>query len=195
MPTISEQVWIYIRKKPYVQEAIEQGIANFSALARKISHETDHASFDAVKAALMRSQVKLMKNRQKQEQEVIRLLNKSTFNIKNKVALIHAREKLYLADPIAMSKTPSGYIYVIAEENAQKLKGNLDIKYGLSIICITSPVDIERISGTAAFLFSSLASKSINIQHIIDCREDTFLVISEHDAPLAFSVLAEKMRL
>ncbi len=28
----------------------------------------------------------------------------------------------------------------------------------------------------------------------MDCREDTFLVIKEHDAPLAFKVLAEKLK-
>lgn len=196
MPTIAEQVWIYIKKKPYVQEAIEQGIVNFSALARKIAGETDSAHFDAVKVALMRSQTKLIKNRKKQEKEAIRILNRSTFNITNKVSLIHSTRSLTLTEPIAISKTPSGYIYIITEKNAEKLKNHaLDIMHGLSIICITNPLEIETTPGIASFLFSSLASENINIQHIIDCREDTFLVISEHDAPLAFSVLAEKMRL
>ena len=196
MPTIAEQVWIYIKKKPYVQEAIEQDIVNFSALARKITDEIDSTSFDAVKAALMRSQIKLTKNREKQEKEVIRLLNKSTFNITNKVSLIHSTCSLNIPEPIAISKTPSGYIYILTEKNAEKLKDQaLDIKHNLSIICITNPIEIETIPGIASFLFSSLASENINIQHIMDCREDTFLVISEHDAPLAFSVLAEKMRI
>jgi len=47
----------------------------------------------------------------------------------------------------------------------------------------------------ASFLLSTLASEDINIVHLMDCREDTFLVIKESDAPLAFKALSEALRI
>jgi len=51
--SISRQVLMYIQRKPYIQEAIENDIVNYSALARKISKEIK-ANFEAVKASLIR---------------------------------------------------------------------------------------------------------------------------------------------
>jgi hypothetical protein len=55
--------------------------------------------------------------------------------------------------------------------------------------------EIENSAGVAAFLLSTLASENINVVHLMDCREDTFLVIKEFDAPLSFKVLSEALRI
>jgi hypothetical protein len=44
-------------------------------------------------------------------------------------------------------------------------------------------------------LLSTIASENINVVHLMDCREDTFLVIKESDAPLAFKALSEGLRI
>ena len=36
---ISELVWLYIKKRPFLKEIVREGIVNYSALARKISVE------------------------------------------------------------------------------------------------------------------------------------------------------------
>ncbi|MCK4499586.1 hypothetical protein KAU11_03765, partial [Candidatus Babeliales bacterium] len=134
MPSIAEQVLIYVKKKPYVREALEQDIVNYSALSRKITDEISGAKFDAVKAALVRCGRKLKKDRQKQEKEVIRLLDNSRFSIQNKIAIIRSNEPLKI-DALAKTKTPSGYVYVLAEKNAEKT-GIKNAETGLSMISI-----------------------------------------------------------
>ena len=69
------------------------------------------------------------------------------------------------------------------------------IDYGFAIIHIKSTKEIEHTPGAIAFLLSALATEGINISHVMGCREDTFIVIKEHDASLAFNVLAQRLRL
>lgn len=181
--SISQKVLKYI-KKPFVREMIEQEVLNYSALARKIAREIN-ANTDAVKAALIRHAKKLRKEKVKREEKVKELLQQSSFSIRNKVAVLHASQPLSIPS-IAYSKTPSGYMYFVDENMASK-----GAEYGYAIIHIKSPLEIEDTPGVAAFLLSSLASDGINIKHIMDCREDTFLVVKEEDAPHAFKILAE----
>jgi aspartokinase len=85
-------------------------------------------------------------------------------------------------------------MYFVKENIAEKstLK---KIDYGYAIIHIKSPKEIEYTPGVAAFLLSTLASENINVVHLMDCREDTFLVIKEFDAPLSFKVLSEALKI
>jgi hypothetical protein len=190
--SISQRVLEYIKRKPYIQEAIEQGIVNYSALARQIANDIG-ANFEAVKASLIRHSEKFRKDKENREKEVIKLLQLSNFSIKNKIATLHCSSSIDI-EAIAYSKTPSGYMYFLDENVADKTNfGNID--YGFAIIHIRSPIKIEKTPGVAAFLLSTLASENINVVHLMDCREDTFLVIEEKDAPLAFKALAEKLRM
>jgi len=190
---ISKEVIVYIKRKPYVKEALEQEIVNYSALARKIAKDLDDISFEAVKSILIRTSSKIKKEKKQREQKVINLLKKADFSINNKIATIHHTSPLNI-DSIAFSKTPSGYMYFVKENIAEKSTFK-KIDYGYAIIHIKNPKEIEVTPGVAAFLLSTLASEDINIVHLMDCREDTFLVIKESEAPLAFKVLSEALRI
>jgi hypothetical protein len=190
---ISKEVLIYLKRKPYVLEALEQEIINYSALARKITKDLDDANFEAVKTTIIRL-AKDLKNKKKQrELKIINLLKKADFSINNKIATIHHISPLNI-ESIAFSKTPSGYMYFLKENIAEKSTFK-KIDYGYAIIHIKNPKEIEDTPGVAAFLLSTLASEDINVVHLMDCREDTFLVIREFDAPLSFKVLSEALRI
>ena len=190
--SISKQVIAYIKRKPYVREALEQEIVNYSALARKISKDLGNISFEAVKSILIRLSRNIKKEKEQREERIINLLKKADFSINNKIATIHHISKLNI-DSIAFSKTPSGYMYFVKENIAEKSTFKR-IEYGFAIIHIKNPREIEETPGVAAFLLSALASEGINIFHLMDCREDTFLVIKEFNAPLAFKTLAESLK-
>lgn len=190
---ISKEVMVYIKRKPYVQEALEQEIINYSALARKISKDLGDANFEAVKSTIIRVSKNLRSKKKNREQKVINLLKKADFSMNNKIATIHHVSPLDI-ESIAFSKTPSGYMYFVKENIAEKTTLK-NIDYGYAIIHIKNLKEIENTPGVAAFLLSTLASEDINIVHLMDCREDTFLVIKESDAPLAFKVLSEALRL
>ena len=54
--------------------------------------------------------------------------------------------------------------------------------------------DEQGLSGRGeAVLAEHPAIEGINVAHLMDCREDTVLVIHEHDAPTAYKVLAERL--
>jgi len=190
---ISKEVYTYLKQKPYVLEAVEQEIVNYSALARKISEDLGNVNFEAVKSPLIRLAKDLRNNKKKREQKVINLLKKADFSINSKIATIHHISLLNI-ESIAFSKTPSGYMYFVKENTAEKSTFK-KIDYGFAIIHIKNPKEIEDTPGVAAFLLSTLASENINVVHLMDCREDTFLVIKESDASLAFKALSEGLRI
>ena len=51
---ISKEVITYLKQKPYVLEAVEKEILNYSALARKIAEDLGNVKFEAVKSTLIR---------------------------------------------------------------------------------------------------------------------------------------------
>ncbi len=190
---ISKEVMIYLKRKPYVLEALEQDIINYSALARKITKDLGDVNFEAVKTTIIRIAKDLRNKKMQRELKIIKLLKKADFSINNKIATIHHISPLNI-DSIAFSKTPSGYMYFVKENIAEKSTFK-KIDYGYAIIHIKSPKEIEDTPGVAAFLLSTLASENINVVHLMDCREDTFLVIKEFNAPLSFRVLSEALRI
>ena len=190
---ISKEVKIYLKRKPYVLEVLEQEIINYSALARKITKDLGDANFEAVKTTIIRIAKDLKLKKKHRELKIIKLLKKADFSINNKIATIHHISPLNI-ESIAFSKTPSGYMYFVKENIAEKSTFK-KIDYGYAIIHIKSLKEIEDTPGVAAFLLSTLASENINVVHLMDCREDTFLVIRESDAPLSFRVLSEALKI
>jgi hypothetical protein len=47
--SIAQEVNMYLQRKPYLLEAMEKGIVNYSALARKIAKDLEDASVEAIK--------------------------------------------------------------------------------------------------------------------------------------------------
>jgi hypothetical protein len=190
---ISKQVSKYIERKPYVLEALEQEIVNYSALARKISKELLLENNETIKASLIRASKKYQNIKKKTQQKAISILREANISLKNKIATLHYNTFIKIK-AIAYSKTPSGYMFFLDENIA--LKSTLkNIDYGFAILHIKSSKEIEKTPGAIAFILSALASEGINVSHVMGCREDTFIVINEYDASIAFSVLSERLRI
>jgi len=190
---VSKQVKAYIERKPYILEAIEQGIINYSALSREICRDLKLKNTDAVKVALIRNAEKNRTRKKKIQEKAIEILKKANFSIKNKIAALH-HSTFVDVKAIAYSKTPSGYMFFLDESIARNTNFK-KIDYNLAILHIKSPREIEHTPGAIAFILSALASEGINVSHVMGCREDTFVVVKERDAPLAFRILAQRLRL
>jgi len=190
---ISKQVKAYIEKKPYVLEAIEQNIVNYSALAREVGKDLGIKNNNTIKMTLIRASKKYQKNRRNSQQRAIELLRESNFSVTNKIATLH--HNTFIDIPaIAYSKTPSGYMFFL-DENVAKNSTFKKIDYGFAILHIKSLKEIENTPGAIAFILSALASEEINVSHVMGCREDTFIVMKEYDAPRAFRILAQRLRI
>ena len=190
---ISKQVKAYIERKPYIIEAIEQDIVNYSALAREICKYLNLKKTNAVKVSLIRLGETYRKNKRKTQQKAIKILRNANFSVKNKIAALHHSNFVDIK-AIAYSKTPSGYMFFL-DENIARNSNFKRIDYDFAILQIKSSKEIEHIPGAIAFILSALASEGINVSHVMGCREDTFVVVKEHDAPIAFRILAQRLRI
>jgi len=190
---ISKQVKAYIEKKPYVLEAMEQKIVNYSALAREVGKDVGIKNNNTIKVALIRASKRYQKNRRNSQQRAIELLRESNFSVTNKIATLHHNTFIDI-ESVAYSKTPSGYMFFL-DENVAKDSSSKKIDFGFAILHIKSSKEIENTPGAIAFILSSLASEGINVSHVMGCREDTFIVMKEYDAPLAFKILAQRLRI
>jgi aspartokinase len=195
MPSISENVWLWIKGKPYVQEALERGIINYSALARVINKEMGGKNFEAVKAALRRMNRKLVKQRKNMEGKVLKILRSSNLEVKNKIAVIISNKRLEIPT-IATAKSVSGFTHILEENEMNKIKSKdfLKIRKGLSLITIRSPEKLEETPGVIAYLLSSLAAENINVVEFVSCYKDTLLVFKDSDVLRAFEILSEKLK-
>ncbi len=190
---IAQQVKTYIKRKPYVLEAIEQDIVNYSALAREIGKDINISNIDTIKAALIRAGRQHRKTKQKTEEKAIEILREANVSVKNKIAALHHSTFVNI-HAIAYSKTPSGYMFFL-DENIAKKSSFRNIDYDLAILHIKSAKEIEKTPGAIAFILSALAAEGINVSHVMGCREDTFIVIKEHNASMAFRILAQRLKL
>lgn len=190
---ISKQIKAYVERKPYIIEAIEQDIVNYSALAREICKEINIKNVDTAKAALIRIGENQRKTKRRTEQKAIEILRDANFSVKNKIATLHYGSFVEI-NAIAYSKTPSGYLFFL-DENVARKSTFKNMEYGFAILQIKSSREIENTPGAIAFILSALASEGINVSHVMGCREDTFIVVKEHDAPLAFRTLAQRLRI
>lgn len=191
--SISKQVAIYIEKKPYMIEALEQGIVNYSALSRKICNELHLTNNDAVKQAIIRLSSRFKKKRWKSQEQIIHIMQNARIFVQSKIATLHHSSFVKIPS-IAYSKTPSGYLYILDESVAQKSNFN-KIEYGFAIIHIKSSNEIEHTPGWFALLFHTLALEGINVPQVMGVREDTFILVKEYDAAFAFKVLTQKLRI
>ena len=189
---ISKEIDMYLDRRPYIKKSLGQGIINYSALSRQISEEIGNVHFEAVKSAVIRTAKKYIKDTTT-DKKTIDLLKNANFQIEDKIATIHHISELDI-ESIAYSKTPSGYMYFVKENIAKKSKYK-KIEFGFAAIYIKSHPDIEVTTGVSAFLLSILSSHGINVVHMMDCREDTYIIIRDVDAPLAFKILADAIKL
>ena len=104
--SIAQQVRDYVQKKPFVKEALEQGIVNYSSLAKQISKELRKKNVSSVKVALIRESKKQKKKKKFLESKVVSILRESKFSLLSKISAIESNKSLRV-NSIAFSKTPS----------------------------------------------------------------------------------------
>lgn len=189
MPT-AELVWLYVKRHPYIQEALERKIVNYSALARIINKQVK-ANPEAVKAALLRLSKKLGKRKKDEEKKILTILKGSSLEVKTKIAAVISFRKLKI-HAIARVKGLSGWTHIVEEENLKKLKdrkGIIRIERNLDLIQIETPEEVMKTPGVDAYILSTLAAESINFSHIICCYKDNLLVLNEAQTMKAFELL------
>jgi hypothetical protein len=193
--SVSEKVRLYIKGKPYLQEALEKNIVNYSALARVIEGEMGGKNFDAIKAALMRLGRRFAKERRNAEQRMLKVVRASRLEMRDRIAVIISGGRLDVP-AIASAKSTSGYTYIIDERDADNVKNRnlLKVQAGLSMITIISQASLEDTPGVIAYFLSSLAAENINVVEFVSCYRDTLLVFKDADVTKAIEILSGSLK-
>jgi hypothetical protein len=197
MATVSELVWLHVKRRPYLRETLKSGAANYSRLARAVSREIfgRQERFSATKAALIRIAARLCAEESAEEAKTIEVLKDTTISITGSVAAVTSSMPLKL-DAIAYVKSGGTYTYIISEKEAvrvSRLKCVLSCKAGQNMLTLSSSKVIESTPGVASLILMQLASEGINVTELISAYTDTILIIRQSDTERAYGMLLELM--
>ena len=170
------KVELYISKRPYLKEALAEGVINYSALARKVVEEEGLDSFDAVKVAISRYEEHISSQRKQRRNKVEEVLEDTSLKLRPGLKVVKEKTE----DPVVSAKTQNGHTSIV--ENGDK-----------ALISLESPEKLEKTPGVIEFILSSLAAEGINVDQLISCREDTHLVIGDGDASEALEMLQDRL--
>lgn len=178
-----------LKRKPYVRYALEQNIANMSAVARLIQKDVKDTNIEAIKAALIRETSKLSYKRKIRDEVVIDILKDSKILIQDKISVVTSERKVDLPY-LVMAKLSDSFVYIVDQTKIPRIKEEgLVLSRDLNAVFISSVNNIGEIPGFIAFLTNILASEDINIKEFISCYTDTVIILTQEDAIKAFTIL------
>ncbi|VVC02915.1 ACT domain protein [Candidatus Bilamarchaeum dharawalense] len=195
MRKVSELVWLYVKRRPFLKEIIRDGAVNFSALARKISIDAfgNKKNQNAVKMALIRMNSRLAKVEDSLEDKINYLLKKSSMVIKNKVVVVIGKKEIDGLKPLSYARSGRHVTYILEQKDFENIPKKLIWKSeeNLNLITIESPETLEEVPGVISHILSALASEGINVVELISCYTDTILVVKQADTARAYQILSE----
>ncbi|MFZ0699838.1 MAG: ACT domain-containing protein [Thermoplasmata archaeon] len=209
--TTARAVREWIDARPAVTDALRLGIANHSAIARKIGEEIGTQHMEAIVAACRR--YPLGPDHESREKTVRRVLSKSRIETRSKVATITVVQGVdvlrRLGDVVEeildensicrLIQVSRGTVIVIDEDSiprfTRKLRESqiISVRRGLVELAVTSPESIEETPGLLARLTSVLSTRSINIVQAMSCYTDTIFVLERDDMSEAIDALSHAL--
>ena len=193
---ISDLVWLYVKRKPFLRQALSERLINFSALSRTIATDVleNPGKATAVKMALLRLPRRMRVQEESLNERILRLLRKSSLSLRNKVAVVISRNRIDGMDSFSYAESKRAVTYLVEESQLDALKKNRNIlrtDRNLNVITLHSPVDLEETPGVVAHVLGALSSEGINVLEVISCYTDTLLVFKEADTVAAFGILSK----
>jgi aspartokinase len=195
MESISELVWLYVKKRPFLKEILRERIANYSALSRKISREAfgSVSKQNAVKMALVRLSERLSEKEESLEEKILRTLKGSSVSILSKVAVVISARELEGIRYLSYVESKGVVTYIVEEKELEKLgrsKSIIRTESNLNLISVHSPPAMEDTPGVLAHMLDALAGEGINIIEFVSCYTDTLLVVKQADTVRTYELLS-----
>lgn len=213
MVTIPEIVEDIIRKSPFLEEALADGLINVSSLARRIKPEISERLKKDVKEGAIIMAINRMapsnyfkinlkiQNFMHSIGDVIVRSNLSDVTFHNSESLYNATSELLkhvsgqkemfctfsagvYETTIIMSEVLKGYVNTIFSEEKQ-----ISFQDHLSSITIKLPKENTEISGVYYYILKRIAWDGINIREIISTSNEFTIVVHDVDIDRTFSIL------
>jgi hypothetical protein len=209
---IARRVRAHLDTHPAVADAIRLGIANYSAVARRVAADLGTTQTEAVIAACRR----YPKGRGElaRESGIARVLHKSRIETRTKVAAVTVRQGAdvlqRLGDVVEelldenslcrVIQVSQGTVVVVDEDSVPRVVRALRepsvvrIRRNLIEVAVTSPESIEETPGLLRHLAGVLSSQGINIVEALSCFTDTVFLVDRADMSRAIAVLSEALQ-
>jgi len=187
--TIAQSVRNHLQNKPYLLEALEKGIVNLSELSRQIQEELKIENMSAVKAALRRFSEELQKHKQKREEKVLQVLNRSSMAVYDRKSVIITTKEI--STKTGMKVDLLGKVVYLLDRSDMPERTSALVKHdNCTMIVVHSPKELEATPGVVAFLTTLLAEQNVNIIEFISCWTETIIVVEKKDSLKAYEVLS-----
>lgn len=200
MATITKLTEQYLASHPSIRDCLKKRVINYSKLARLIRKELNDKkiTMEAILIACRRAAAKMHKEKS-EEDAILRVLNGSELEIKNKIVVVIIDKEIYtdnLADIEKKIRKKADTFYAIEGTNSftlittekylddiKKLFEHDIIKVNkdLALIILKSPQTLEYTRGVMGYLSSLFSEHNVNIYETISCWTDTIFVVAETD--------------
>ncbi|MFN3343128.1 MAG: aspartate kinase [Flavobacteriales bacterium] len=213
MTTIPEVVEDIIRKSPFLEEALADGLINVSSLARKIRSEISERLKKDVKEGAVIMAINRMapsnyykinlkiQNFMHSIGDVIVRSNLSDFTFTNSETLYVAtadllkeagqHKELFCTFSAGVYETTvivSDSLKDVVKRSFQKEK-QISFSENLASITIKLPTENTEISGIYYYILKRIAWEGINIREVISTSNEFTLVVNDVDIDRTFSIL------
>jgi hypothetical protein len=200
--SIAKQVSRLLDADPYIKQSLKLGVANYSAIAKKIKREhLQKASLEAIKAAVRRYS-----------------LEEESFDyIKDLKEILHGTKIILTSDACVLLLFPDTHLdlekitrkigkdfsivrssnaitIITSQEHLESLlnligkQNTIELLKNHYTLTLQSPEGIETAPGFVAFFSEILARNGINIREYYSCYTDTVFVLAKKDALKAYSL-------
>jgi hypothetical protein len=207
--SVARRVRDYLDGQPSLADALRLRVANYSAVARRVSEELGIPSSEAVIAACRRyprgpgDAARLA--------GVRRVMRKSRIETRTKVATITTAqgadvlqrlgdvvEELLDANSLCrLIQVSSGTVIIVDADSVPRVVKQLRedqvirIRKDLVEVAVASPESIEETPGLLTRLTGVLSAKGINIVEALSCYTDTIFLLDRADLTPALAVLSK----
>jgi len=190
---IAGKVRTLLKQRPYILEALEEDIANQSAVSNKIATELKLTNLIAIKAAVRRFSDELRKQKKKREESVRQVLKQSTISIEDGLRVIVSSKAIDLNAKVAVS-LDNVFVYLMSKSGTTTKSRLLLTHEPCGTFVITSPPRIEETPGVVSYLTSILAEQGINVIEFVSCYTKTLIVVERDDISRTYEILSSVTR-
>ena len=194
MATTANIIRLYLKRRPQLLSMVNNGLCNYSALARRLQREIfpgKKSEFAAIKAALLRLARDTNRADVDWERGVERVLRSSTVEIRSDVCVVSSKGGIGVP-VIATSNSKSGVMSVADASYAKELrKKSLGVIDGLTLIILCSPRDLQDTPGCVSVILNAIAAEGINVLEFISCHTDTLMVVRNADSVRVYGILSD----
>ncbi len=210
--SIARRVREYLDGRPVLADALRLGIANHSAVARRVAADLEVRQMEAVIAACRR--YPRGRGDSARTAGIQRVLRKSRIETRTKVATVTVSEGIDILQRLGdvveelldenslcrLIQVSRGTVIIVDEDSVPRVTRALRegqvirVRRNLVEVAVASPESIEETPGLLTLLTGVLSGQSINIVEALSCYTDTIFLLEQGDLNSAISVLTRALQ-